>query len=131
METFRIVPEDAHNALVAAAYRKRGYDDAEAAAAAEADFDRKFKDHEAPEDVAEFQLGALGLQQAEDGTLHLPAVLAAVGFAASNGEARRLIDGGGVKLDGEAVAKGAYNLPAATLQGAVSQVGRRKWAKLL
>ncbi|MDR1817251.1 MAG: Ldh family oxidoreductase, partial [Puniceicoccales bacterium] len=34
METFRIVPEDAHNALVAAAYRKRGYDDAEAAAAA-------------------------------------------------------------------------------------------------
>ncbi|HEY5552186.1 MAG TPA: Ldh family oxidoreductase [Opitutaceae bacterium] len=34
METFHIVPEEKHNALVAAAYRKRGYSGAEAAAGA-------------------------------------------------------------------------------------------------
>jgi len=34
METFYVVPEEKHNALVAAAYRKRGYSSAEAAAGA-------------------------------------------------------------------------------------------------
>jgi LDH2 family malate/lactate/ureidoglycolate dehydrogenase len=34
METFYVVPEEKHNALVAAAYRKRGYSGAEAAAGA-------------------------------------------------------------------------------------------------
>ena len=43
----------------------------------------------------------------------------------------RDIDGGGVKLDGEAVAPKAYNVdPAALKPGTVLQVGKRHFARL-
>ena len=40
----------------------------------------------------------------DEGLVYLPAVLQAAGLVPSAGQARRDIDGGGVKLDGEAVA---------------------------
>ena len=47
------------------------------------------------------------------------------------GQARRDIDGGGVKLDGEAIAPKTYNVdPAALKPGTVLQVGKRKIARL-
>ena len=53
------------------------------------------------------------------------------GLAPSAGEARRLIDGGGVKIDGEAVAPKSYNIdPACLKSGVVLQVGKRKFARL-
>ncbi len=104
------------------------YHDGDAAVEAEAAFDRQFKNHEAPEDVPEVQV-ALD-EDADKGGVYLPRVLSEAGLAASNGEARRLIDGGGVKVDGAAVPAGAYHVPAADLQGAVVQVGKRKFARL-
>jgi len=41
-----------------------------------------------------------------------------------------MIDQGGVKVNGEVVAKGAYHMPASELTGATLQVGKRKWARL-
>jgi tyrosyl-tRNA synthetase len=110
-------------ANIVAAY----YDEA-AAVEAEAAFDRVFKAHEAPEDIVEV---ALSTAPGEDGTLYVPAVLAELGFAASAGEGRRLIDGGGVKLDGEPIAAKTYNLPAEHLTGVVVSVGKRKFARIV
>ena len=48
------------------------------------------------------------------------------------GEARRFIDGGGVKIDGEAVAPKAYNVsPEGLVAGTVIQHGKRKFVRLV
>ena len=104
------------------------YHGADAALEAEAAFDRLFRDKELPEDIPEV---ALTTQTGEDGLVYVPAVLVELGFAASAGEARRLIDGGGVKIDGVALIKGEYNLDSACLKAAVIQVGKRRFARVV
>ena len=104
------------------------YHSAEDAVAAEAEFDRVFKENQLPEDIAEV---SLDLTSGEDGTVYLAGLLKDAGLAPSAGEARRLIDGGGVKIDGEAVAPKGYNIdPACLKSGVVLQVGKRKFARL-
>lgn len=104
------------------------YHSAEDAAAAEAEFDRVFKENQLPEDIAEV---SLDLTPGEDGTVYLAGLLKDAGLAPSAGEARRLIDGGGVKIDGEAAAPKSYNIdPACLKSGVVLQVGKRKFARL-
>jgi len=50
----------------------------------------------------------------------------------SGGEARRRIDGGGIKIDGASLPAGSYNVDANVLApGAVLQFGKRKWARLV
>lgn len=103
------------------------YHDEAAAAAAEEQFDRVFKQHEAPEDIPEF---AADLTPNDDGKVYLAKLLHDAGMAPSIGEARRLIDGGGVKINGESVASKQYNVDPAELAGATLQVGKRKFVKL-
>ena len=45
----------------------------------------------------------------------------------SAGEGRRLISGGGVRIDGEQIAD--FDVPAASLDGAVLQVGKRRFKR--
>ena len=104
------------------------YHGAEAAEAAEAEFDRVFKQHEIPEDIEEF---AADLTPNEEGKVYLAKLLAEAGMASSVGDARRLIDGGGVKVNGEAVPAKAYNVEPELLRDAVVQVGKRKFAKIV
>jgi tyrosyl-tRNA synthetase len=104
------------------------YHSEEAAVAAEAEFDRVFRQHEAPEEVAEFKVD---LAPDADGLCYLPAVLAEIGMAASASEARRLIDGGGVSVDGGQLGKGEYMVAAERLAGALVQAGRRRFARLV
>jgi len=62
----------------------------------------------------------------------VPALLVAVGIAQSAGEARRSIDGGAVKVNGEALPAKSYNVdPATFCAGTVLQSGKRKWARLV
>jgi tyrosyl-tRNA synthetase len=77
----------------------------DAAAAAAAHFDRIFRDHDTPEEVAEHRLHAGDPALAADGAgeVGLPRVLVQVGFARSNSEAMRLIDQGAVAVDGARV----------------------------
>ena len=65
------------------------------------------------------------------GFVYLAKLIADAGLAGSAGEARRLIDGGGVKVDGEALAPKSYNVDPALLDGAVIQVGKRKFARIV
>ncbi|WP_165248353.1 tyrosine--tRNA ligase [Adlercreutzia sp. ZJ141] len=101
------------------------YDEA-AAAAAEADFDLKFKEHGFPEDapVCEADLTPL-----PDGTVYFAKLLVSAGVAPSASEARRLIDAGAVKLNGQPVAAKSYNLPPDALVGAQIQVGKKKFVR--
>src|SRR5947199_10450808 len=48
------------------------------------------------------------------------------GFAKTNGEARRFIRGGAVRLDGKVISEERLSLPAAELVGKVLQVGKRR-----
>ena len=94
----------------------------EAAKAAEAHFTRVVRQGGAPEEVPEVPLP-------EGDPVHLPALLVDGLGVASTSEARRLIQQGGVKLNGEAAA--GVDLPRSTLAGALLQVGKRKFARLV
>lgn len=104
------------------------YHDEQAAADAEEQFDRVFKAHGVPEDIEVFDIALE--DDPEKGGVYLPKLLADLKLVASGGEGRRMIDQGGVKVNGEVVAKGAYHIPASELTGATLQVGKRKWARL-
>jgi len=95
----------------------------DAAAAAEAHFDRVFVARQAPEEIAEARFGC------EDGKLHLPALIAQE-FGMSRSEARRVIDQGGVTLGEEPVPAGQHDVPCAQADGQVLKVGRRRFRRL-
>ena len=59
--------------------------------------------------------------------IHLPALLVEHLGVGSTSEARRLIEQGGVKLDGEAVTE--LDVPRARLEGATVQAGKRRFAR--
>ena len=104
------------------------YHSAEAAVAAEAEFDQVHKNRELPTDIDEVPVE---ISLNDEGLVYLPGVLVAAGLAKSAGQARRDIDGGGVKLDGAAVAPKTYNVePSALKPGTVLQVGKRHFARL-
>jgi tyrosyl-tRNA synthetase len=96
----------------------------DAAAAAEQRFDALFVSHAVPDDVEPYAVDG-----GED-PVHLPALIAAA-FGRSRSDARRLLEQGGVKLDGEVVASGAFDLPAEELDGRVLQVGKRHFRRLV
>ena len=95
----------------------------EAAQAAEEHFDRLHVKREAPDDVEDLRLPA------EDGEIHLPALLGEA-FGLSRSEARRLLEQGGVKLDGEPL-QGELDVPAERLDGVLLQVGKRRFRRLV
>src|SRR3954471_9039975 len=91
------------------------------AEAGEAHFTRVVRQGEAPADVPELALPA-------GDPVHLPALLVEGLGVGSTSEARRLIDQGGVKIDGAPVP--ALDVPRATLAGALLQVGKRRFVRL-
>jgi tyrosyl-tRNA synthetase len=90
-------------------------------------FDRVHKEREIPENIEETPIPETAVK---DGKVWLPRLLAEAGLASSNSDARRLIEQGGVRLDGEPVTDPDLELPHADLIGRVFQVGRRKFVRL-
>ena len=103
------------------------YYDEQTAADAEGLFDQVFKNHEVPDDIPEC---SVDLTPNDEGKVYLAKLLADAGLASGTGEARRLIDGGGVKINGEAVPAKQYNVDPSALTRATLQVGKRKFVKL-
>jgi len=93
------------------------YGDKDSEEAQEA-FIRLFQKHDSPEQVAEFKLTP---------GMSLALVLVSTGLAGSKGEARRLVDQKGVKLDGEILtsAGDVLNRPG------MLQVGKRHFVRLV
>ena len=88
----------------------------EAATRAEADFETKFRKRELPDEIAE---------RIVTDPSDLVATLIEVGFAKSRGDARRLIEQGGVRINGEPA--GADSRLKA---GDVLQTGRRNFVRI-
>jgi tyrosyl-tRNA synthetase len=94
----------------------------EAAQAAEQRFDRIHVDREVPDEIEEAVISA-------NAEVHLPALIAEQ-FGLSRSEGRRLIEQGGVRIGGSVVESGAFDVPAAELDGQVLQVGRRRFRRV-
>lgn len=101
------------------------YDD-DAALASEQHFDKVFKQHEAPDDVPVYE-GEI--ETNDEGLVYLPGLMAQAKLAQSAGDARRLIDGDGVKVDGVALPPKSYNVDPDNLSGVTLQVGKRKFLR--
>ena len=112
-------PRDAKRALARALVER--FHGPGAGEEAEAAFDRVFVSRELPEDIEEAEVRPAG------GAVHLPELISGL-FGGSRSEARRTIEGGGVKLDGERVS--SLDLQAADLDGRVLQVGKRRFRRL-
>jgi tyrosyl-tRNA synthetase len=104
------------------------YHSADLAAGARAHFDRVFKEKDRPEVIPE---AAIPAEVAQDGKVWLPRLLMALKLASSNGEARRLIEQGGVRVNDVVVTDAGAEVDAAGLHGAVVQVGKRKFVRLI
>ena len=104
------------------------YHSEQAALEAEEQFNKVFKQHDVPDDIETFDIELV--EDEEKGGVYLPKLLCELKLVATGGEGRRMIDQGGVKVNGESVPAKAYHAPAEKLHGATLQVGKRKWAKL-
>jgi tyrosyl-tRNA synthetase len=98
------------------------FHDRGAAEKALADFEARFRQGEIPEDIAEISLAANG-----EG-LALTQILKQANLTASTSESMRVIEQGGVKVDGVKVSDKGLKLPAGGPY--VLQVGKRKFAKV-
>ena len=114
-------PRDAKRALARALVTR--FHGGDAAAEAERHFDRIHLEHRPPEELEEATF------RPANGVVHLPALLREV-FGMSTSEARRLLAQGGVKLDGAPLREADQDLPAERLDGAVLQVGKRRFRRL-
>jgi tyrosyl-tRNA synthetase len=101
------------------------FHDAEAARGAEERFDRVHVHGDVPEEIEDAVVEADGAH----GEVHLPAVLAEH-FGLSRSEARRLLEQGGVRVEGEALGADRLDLPATELDGRVLQVGKRRFKRV-
>jgi len=114
-------PRDAKRALARALVER--FHGEEAARAAEQAFDRVHVRHELPAEVPVLNWPAHGLN------VHVPALLAHA-FSVSTSEARRALGQGGVRLEGEPLADGSLDLPAAAVDGKVLQLGKRRFVRV-
>ena len=103
----------------------RMYHGKEAADGAQEHFVTVFQQRALPEDIEDVEIPASEL---EDGKIRLIKLLTLIGFASSNGEAKRSIQQGGVKLNEEKLTDPNAELELAG--GEIIQVGKRKFAKL-
>ena len=93
-----------------------------AAEKAEAEFDQRFREGAMPESMPEISVTAA------PGGIVIAQLLKQAGLTPSTSEAQRMIEQGGVKLDGERVAdKGLKLMPGRTV---IAQVGKRKFARI-
>jgi tyrosyl-tRNA synthetase len=121
MQNGELNPRDVKVQL--AKYLVSQYYDMEAADKAEQAFITKFQKRDIPDEMPEVTLPA-------DVPHAITVIMTEHQLAPSRNEARRLIQGGGVKLDGEKVADVDASLQRASGQSVVLQVGKRKFIRL-
>jgi len=100
----------------------RDFHSSDDATLAEDEFNRRFVQKEIPDEIKEKQVAA--------GSYKLADLLAATGLASSKGEARRLIEQGGVKINGERASTANADI-LINSEGVLFQVGKRKFLRVL
>jgi len=101
------------------------YGEKEAAKVAE-DFDSVFKKKELPKDILEYRIPPAELK---DGKIWVVKLIRLLSFASTNAEARRLIEQGGVTIDGGKVTNPYLEIEVK--KPMVLKVGKLKFAKIL
>lgn len=94
-----------------------------AAQAAEDEFNRIFVDKGMPDQIEEFKVSAQSIGLAQLMTL--------VGMTASNSEATRLIQGGGVQIDQQKISDPKLKLDLKTGESMVVKAGKKKFVKIV
>ncbi|MBK7600456.1 MAG: tyrosine--tRNA ligase [Acidobacteria bacterium] len=92
---------------------------------AEAEFIRRFREHQAPADLETRVI------KGSAGKIKLVDLLVQLDLAPSKAEARRLISQGGVKLNGEKIAEAQYEVDSTSIKEASLQVGKLKFLKVV
>ncbi len=105
----------------------RYYDNEIAEKVAE-EFDRVHKEHKLPDNITEIQLPSLGASKTAT-RIWTVKLLVDYGFAATNGEARRLITQGGVSIDNNKLTDPKQEVEVKT--GMILRVGKRRFAKIV
>ncbi len=102
------------------------FHDPAAADGAEAEFNRIFVKKDTPDEIPEY---AVPGEEKESGKIWLAKAMVLAGLAGSNGEARRLLKGGGVYIDGVRVESEDYEItfPA----DLVVKVGKRRFVRII
>jgi tyrosyl-tRNA synthetase len=95
-----------------------------AAQAAEDEFNRIFVDKGMPDQIDEFKIAA----QAQIGLVQL---MTTAGLTASNGEATRLITGGGVQIDQQKISDPKLKLDLKNGESFVIKAGKKKFVKIV
>ncbi len=85
-------------------------------------FIARFQKGETPQDMPDVELAAV------DGSLALPRLLKDAGLTTSTSEAIRLIQQGGVRMDGERVSDAGHSVSCGETH--IFQVGKRKFARV-
>jgi len=98
------------------------FHDDEAALAAEAEFNNRFRQGVLPEDMPEVSVSAT------DGNIVITQLLKQAGLVAGTSDAMRMIKQGAVKLDGERINDKSVTVEAGAV--VVAQVGKRKFARV-
>ena len=93
-----------------------------AARAAEERFDVQFRERAVPDDIPTVDL--------DGDRWFLPSLLQTAGLVTSGSEARRMVGQGAVRLDGDVLTDPTAEYGASLLDGAVLQVGKRRFARL-
>jgi tyrosyl-tRNA synthetase len=103
----------------------RLYHSGGAAEAAEAGFNRVFSQRELPAEMPDI---AVPTDELKEGRVWIVRLITLAGFAKTSGEARRLVEQGGVSLDEEKITD--WQAQAPVRDGAVLKVGKRHFARL-
>jgi len=96
------------------------YHGEEEAVKAQEGFESLFSKGEIPEDIAEYEVS--------ESPMRIVNLLVSGGLCATNGEAKRLIQGGGVSIDGEKIT--AFDAEIKLESGMVLRAGKRKFLKI-
>lgn len=94
----------------------------ESANKAHEEFVARFREHHLPSDIVDVEV------KTHESTMMICTLLKEANLVASTSEAMRLIQQGGVRIDGERVEDGKYLVPADTFH--VYQVGKRRIARV-
>jgi len=95
---------------------------------AERDFDLVFKKMEVPNDIKKY---VLKKRSKEETTIWIVKILVDSDMASTNGEARRLIKQGAIKIDGNKAEDDSMELDIESLQGKILQKGKRHFRKII
>jgi tyrosyl-tRNA synthetase len=115
-------PMEAKKELAAAIVTE--FHSAEDAAVARREFERVFSSGQLPQEIPDIAVTASG------GRMLLSKVLVEGGLAASNSDARRLIQQGGVRVDGVGVRDVKADVATTATEPMLVQVGKRRFARL-